>query len=369
VKATANKLSVILFVFAPNIPKVMTKEINRNHLFDPKGSDDVEARTIIKGATTGLFNLNATKYPWAKSLYQVMIGNFWVPEKISGLKDDARMFRADLSEEEQKGYKGILSFLIFLDSIQTVNLPHFSDYITSPEVNLILSIQAYQEAIHSQSYATILESVVESKERDEIYYFWRTDAVLLERNKYIGQIYEDFIDNPTDETFFRGIVANFLLESVYFYNGFAFFDTLVDRMKMLATGRMIAYIRRDELTHITIFANIIREIKKEFPGIYNEKMILEMMKSAVDQEIAWGKHILGNRIPGINSEMTSDYTHWLANNRLAMLNIGPLYPNAVSNPYKHLDRLQDPNSDKGNFFETTVVNYTQSSSMNGSWDF
>jgi ribonucleoside-diphosphate reductase beta chain len=72
-----------------------------------------------------------------------------------------------------------------LDSIQTVNLPNFNDYITAPEVNLLLSIQAYQEAIHSQSYATILESVVESKVRDEIYYFWRDDEILLERNKFI----------------------------------------------------------------------------------------------------------------------------------------------------------------------------------------
>ena len=347
----------------------MTEEMHRNLMFNPEGNDDVEARTIIKGSTTGLFNLNATKYPWAKSLYQVMIGNFWVPEKVSGLKDDARMFYADLSPEEQKAYKGILSFLIFLDSIQTVNLPHFSEYVTSPEVNLVLSIQAYQEAIHSQSYATILESVVESKDRDEIYYFWRTDKTLLERNKYIGQIYEDFVNDPSDKKFFRGIVANFLLESVYFYNGFAFFDSLVDRMKMLATGRMIAYIRRDELTHVTIFANLIREIRKEFPEIYDEALILEMMGVAVEQEIEWSKHILGNRIPGINGETTEGYTRWLANNRLAMLNIGPLYPEAVTNPYKHLDRLQDPNSDKGNFFETTVVNYTQSTGMNGSWDF
>ncbi|MEI8103741.1 MAG: ribonucleotide-diphosphate reductase subunit beta [Candidatus Moraniibacteriota bacterium] len=343
--------------------------MQQNLIFNPKGDDDVAHRTIIKGATTGLFNLNAVKYPWAKSLYQVMIGNFWIPEKVSGLKDDARMFHTDLSPEEQRAYKGIISFLTFLDSIQTVNLPHFSDYVTSPEVNLILSIQAYQEAIHSQSYGTILETVVESKERDEIYYFWRTDKILLERNKYIGQIYQDFVDDPTDKSFFRGIVANFLLESIYFYNGFAFFDTLVDRMKMLATGRMIAYIRRDELTHVTIFANLIREIRREFPEIYDEEMIRKMMKTAVEQEVEWSTHILGDKIPGLNGESTKDYTRWLANNRLAMLNIAPLYPEAIENPYKHLDRLQDTNGDKGNFFETTVVNYTQSSSMNGSWDF
>lgn len=46
-----------------------------------------------------------------------------------------------------------------------------------------------------------------------------------------------------------------------------------------------------------------------------------------------------------------------------MIGIAPVYPEAISNPYKHLDRLQDSNGDKGNFFETTVINYTQSSSM------
>ncbi len=345
------------------------QKIARNRIFNPAGDDTLSARTIIKGSTTGLFNLNAVKYPWAKSLYQVMVGNFWLPEKVSGLKDDQRDFTATLSPEEQHAYKGILSFLIFLDSIQTVNLPNFSDYITSPEVNLLLSIQAYQEAIHSQSYATILESVVSPEERDEIHYFWRENEILLNRNQYIGQIYQDFIDNPTDASFFRGIVANFLLEGLYFYNGFAFFDTLVDHMKMPATGRMIAYIRRDELTHVTLFSNILREIKREFPAIYDESVIEEMTKTAVIQEVEWSKHILGNKIPGLNGETTEDYTRWLANQRLSMLGMAPIYPDAIVNPYKHLDRLQDPNADKGNFFETTVINYTQSSNMAGSWDF
>ncbi len=276
------------------------EKIVRNKIFNPAGNDDTSVRTIIKGSTTGLFNLNAVRYPWAKSLYQVMVGNFWLPEKVSGLKDDQRDFSTTLTPEEQQAYKGILSFLIFLDSIQTVNLPTFSNYITSPEVNLILSIQTYQEAIHSQAYATILESVVSPEERDEIYYFFRTDSILLERNEYIGQIYQNFIDDPSDANFFRGIVANFLLESLYFYNGFAFFDTLVDHMKMPATGRMIAYIRRDELTHVTIFANLIKEIKREFPEIYNEAVIREMTQTAVEQEILWSQHILGNKIMGIN---------------------------------------------------------------------
>ncbi len=347
----------------------MKEQMKANLIFNPNGQDDIAHRTIIKWNTTWLFQLNATKYSWAKSLYQVMVWNFWIPEKVSGLGEDATQFESLLSDDERKAYKWILSFLIFLDSIQTVNLPNFNDYITAPEVNLILSIQAYQEAIHSQSYATILETVVKPSDRDEIYYFWRTDKHLLERNEFIGGIYQDFLNNPNDSTFFKGVIWNFLLESIYFYNGFAFFDTLADQWKMVATDRMINYIRRDELTHVTIFANIIKEIKTEFPKMYDEDMIVNMMDTAAKQEIKWTKHILGKNIIGMGHENIENYTKWLANERLNMLGIKPLYKNVVKNPYKHLDRIQNNNSERGNFFESTVTNYSQSSAMNWSWEF
>lgn len=57
--------------------------LETNKIFNPKGDDKVQSRTIIKGNTTGLFNLNNTKYQRAKHLYTVMIGNFRVPEKVS----------------------------------------------------------------------------------------------------------------------------------------------------------------------------------------------------------------------------------------------------------------------------------------------
>ena len=103
--------------------------------------------------------------------------------------------------------------------------------------------------------------------------------------------------------------------------------------------------------------------------IFDEKMIYDMFKTAVDQEIKWTNHIIGNDIAGITKESTEQYTKWLANDRLEMLKLKPLYPDIMKNPYKHLESMADNNSEKTNFFESTVVNYTQSSSMKGSWDF
>ena len=71
----------------------------------------------------------------------------------------------------------------------------------------------------------------------------------------------------------------------------------------------------------------------------------------------------------MSHENIENYTKWLANERLNMLWIKPLYTDVIKNPYKHLDRIQDNNSEKAWFFETTVTNYAQSSAMKWSWDF
>ncbi len=375
----ADTLEEVINFFNKNLPakweehKQIKKQtewyLERKRLFNPEWNDDISHRTIIKANTTWIFNLNNVKYWRAKSLYQVMVWNFWVPEKVKWLWEDAIQYERVLTDQERITYEGIISFLTFLDSIQTMNLPNISEYITAPEVNLILAIQTYQEAIHSQSYATILETVVPAEKRDKVYYFWRDDKHLLERNKFIWWIYQDFIDNPNDRNFFRTIIWNYLLESIYFYNWFAFFDTLADLGKMVATQRMINYIRRDELTHVTLFANLIKDVKKEFPSMFDEDLVYDMFKIAVDQEIKWSTHIIWEWIMWMNEDTIDKYTKWLANQRLEMIWLKPLYPNYTENPYKHLERLWDHNMEKGNFFESTVTNYTQSSALKGSWDF
>ena len=77
-------------------------------------------------------------------------------------------------------------------------------------------IDKHALSITQNMVATILETIVDSKERDEIYYFWREDKHLLERNEFIWGIYQDFIDNPNDKNFFKGIIWNFLLKHFIF---------------------------------------------------------------------------------------------------------------------------------------------------------
>lgn len=344
------------------------EEFTAKKLFNPEGDDSISSRRIIKGNPTNLFNLNDVKYPWANRIYRWMMGNFWIPEKVDLSLDVLDYNR--LTDGEKRAYDGILSFLVFLDSIQTSNVPQIADYITAPEVSLVLAIQDYQEAIHSQAYAYIIESVVPKSRRENVYEFWRNDETLFNRNRYIAGIYQEFIDSPSDENFIRVLIANYLLEGLYFYNGFMFFYTLASRSVCSGTSSMIKYINRDEFSHCILFENIIKTVREEYPDMVSDNMILEMFAKAVEQEITWSRYIIGNEVVGITDESIETYTKWLANERLKTLGYLPLFPGYEENPYRHLDKIADVSGEghvKSNFFESTVTSYNQSSAVGG-WD-
>ena len=139
---------------------------------------------------------------------------------------------------------------------------------------------------------------------------------------------------------------------------------------MMGLPNIIRLINRDELSHVVLFQQIIKEIKKENPNFFDEKLISEMFEKAVEQEINWTNHIIGNQILGITEETTEKYTKWLANERLKSIGLPPLYSGFEKNPYKHLERFADTEGEgnvKANFFEGTVTSYNMSSSVEG-WD-
>jgi ribonucleoside-diphosphate reductase beta chain len=342
-------------------------QLQRTKLFNEAGERDWGKRRIIGGNTTNLIELNNIKYEWAYRMYRAMMSNFWIPEEIA-LADDARQY-SQLTAGERRAFNKILSFLIFLDSIQTHNLPNINEYITAPEVNLCLTVHAFQEAVHSQSYGYILDSVVSAQTRDQIYNEWRDDPHLLRRNQFITDRYEEFIADPSDYNLVKTVMANFILEGVYFYSGFSFFFALGRQGKMLGTVSEIKYIQRDELTHLALFRHIFEEIRRENPGLVTDQLIEElraMMAQAVEHEVAWGQYVTAGEITGLSDELIDRYIKYLANQRLKSLGLEPLYPDVREHPMRWVDQYAAINSTKTDFFEQKVTSYTKSANLN--WD-
>jgi ribonucleoside-diphosphate reductase beta chain len=329
-------------------------------LFNPDGTRDRKMQRLVGGPSTNLLEFDNCSYSWSEPLYKKMRSFFWIPDEIP-LGDDKKQFPV-LTSYEQDAYKKILSFLIFLDSIQIDNLGALASYITAPEVTACLKTQAFFETIHAQSYDYLLTSIVDHLTREEVYEMWRNDSHLLKRNKFVTDLYEKFINEPSNENFIKSCMANFLLEGIYFYSGFAFFYTLGRQDKMGGTVSMIRQIQRDENTHLALFTNIIRVLRSENPDWFTPKILedlQEMIRTAVAHEIEWGKYVTKNQILGLSDTAIEAYIKYLGNVRSQAIDLPVIYPEFIKHPLEWIESYSSMNSTKTDFFERRVTNYTK----------
>lgn len=338
----------------------------KKSLFNPQGDTEVIKRRMIGGNTTNLNDFNNLKYLWVSDWYRQAMNNFWIPEEIN-LSQDVKDYPR-LSQAERTAYDKILSFLVFLDSLQSANLPNIGAYVTANEVNLCLSIQAFQECVHSQSYSYMLDTICSPVERNQILYQWKTDEHLMRRNTFIGDLYNQFQENQTPEALLKVLMANYILEGIYFYSGFMFFYNLSRNGKMPGSAQEIRYINRDENTHLWLFRNILLELKNEEPELFTEEMVKElqeMLKEGVRQEIAWGHYVIGDEISGLNKKMIRDYIHYLGNLRWSSLGFGYLYEENREEPASMawVSQYSNANMVKTDFFEAKSTAYAKSTAL------
>ncbi|MGN2371126.1 ribonucleotide-diphosphate reductase subunit beta [Clostridium botulinum] len=339
-------------------------EVKKKPLFNEFGDRDPRLKRVINGNTTNLNDFNNMKYTWASDWYRQGMNNFWIPEEIN-LAQDLKDYKK-LLPEERTAYDKILSFLIFLDSIQTANLSNINSYITASEINLCLTIQSFQEAVHSQSYSYMLDSICSPEERNEILYQWKDDEILLKRNKFIGDLYNEFINNPNEYNLIKTLMANYILEGIYFYSGFMFFYNLERNGKMPGSAQEIRYINRDENTHLWLFRNIIKELQSENPESFTADLkneLREMMRIGVENEILWGHYVIGDKIQGINKKLIEDYIKYLGNKRLKEIGLEPLFSGYEENPATWVDVVANSNSVKTDFFEAKSTAYAKVSTL------
>ena len=340
--------------------------LKKNPLFNPAGDTDTRLRRMIGGNTTNLNDFNNMRYKWVSDWYRQAMNNFWIPEEIN-LAQDVKDY-PHLDKAERTAYDKILSFLVFLDSLQSNNLPSISEFITANEVNLCLHIQAYQECIHSQSYSYMLDTICSPEERNDILYQWKTDGHLLRRNTFIGDCYNEFQSRQDGFTLMKTAIANYILEGIYFYSGFMFFYNLSRNGKMPGSAQEIRYINRDENTHLWLFRNIILELRKEEPGLFTPdkvKVYEEMMREGVRQEIEWGRYVIGDNIRGLTSGMVSEYIEYLGNMRWSALGFGFLSENNRSEPESMgwVSQYSNANMVKTDFFEARSTAYAKSTAL------
>ena len=90
----------------------------------------------------------------------------------------------------------------------------------------------------------MIETIIPSDRRSAVYDFWRTDKVLKDRCQFIAGQYQRYVDNPTVENYFMSLVTDYILEGLYFYNGFITFYNFASPMVMPGSADIFKMINR-----------------------------------------------------------------------------------------------------------------------------
>ena len=328
---------------------------SKKKIYNPKGMDNGHHTKIIGGSPSGIINMNNIKYGWAYKLWDVMIANTWTPGEVT-LNDDIREYKL-LNANEKEAYDKALSQLIFMDSIQVSNLmDNINPYITAPELNMLLARQAFEEALHTQSYAVLVDGI--STQGDYIYDLWRKDEKLKAKNDEIAEIYGKLAKDPSPRNILLSMFANVILEGIYFYSGFTYFYALSRSGKMRGTTQMIKFIQRDENTHLALFQNMIKVMRDEHPELFTKELdddVYTMFRKATELEISWGQYITDGQILGLTDDIIKQYIEHLCDKRLRTTGLKPIFN--TPNPISWINNYNEFNSQRVNFFEGNVTNY------------
>lgn len=334
----------------------------------------------------GLLNNNKTdpnkilpiRYPWAREHYKNGVKNNWNPDEI-GMQADVENWKSSdaLSELERRLILWNLGFFSTAESLTANNIVlGIYSHITDPACRQFLLRQAYEEAIHTETFIYCCDTL--GLDPDGVYAMYQTIPSIKDKDDFVvgltKTIYnkdfqiDAYKEDASEEEFLRrrGQIKAFLkdligyyviMEGIFFYAGFAMMLALKRQKKMVGVGEQFEFIMRDESVHLAFGVDLINTIRQEEPGTWDadlEKEVRSLIVHAVELEKTYAHDACPHGLLGINADQFCVYVEHIADRRLERLGMAKQY--GVVNPFPWMSQSTDLMKEK-NFFETTVTEY------------
>ncbi|MEJ0100361.1 MAG: ribonucleotide-diphosphate reductase subunit beta [Pseudomonadota bacterium] len=304
------------------------------------------------------------RYPRFYEMYRGAIKNTWTVEEIDFQIDLAHL-RGRMTPAERHLIERLVAFFATGDTIVANNLViSLYRHINAPEARMYLSRQLYEEALHIQFYLTLLDNYVPDQAR-------RAEAFAAVENIPSIRAKAEFCKRWTDEVYAvpsletpadrRRFVLNLTafaacIEGLFFFGAFAYVYFLRSRGFLPGLAAGTAWVFRDESAHMAFAFEVLRNVRREEPGLFDAEwagQVRAMIADAVDCESQFAEDVLSGGVVGMTRIEMRQYLEYVADQRLAMLQLPALY--GVKNPL-HFMELQDV-QELTNFFERRVSAY------------
>lgn len=314
------------------------------------------------------------KYAWAIDKKNNGNANHWLAHDIPMGKDIEQWKSGEITADEKFMLKRNLGFFVTADSLAANNIVlGLLRHIKASECRDFLFRQAYEEAIHTESYQYIVESL--GLDEGEIFNAYNEIKSIRDKDEFLLP-YIDVLSDPTfvtgtdenDSALLKSIFAFAgIMEGLFFYVGFVQMLAQGRQNKMVGGSTQYRYILRDESNHCTFGLDMVNQIKLECPHLWTKQLqqeMTDMVVKGVELEYAYAKDTMPRGMLGIGVDSFYQYLKFIANRRLGQVGLAPYYPDEP-NPFPWMSEMLDL-SKEGNFFEARVLAYRQASDL--TWD-
>ena len=326
---------------------------------------------IINNSTVDPNKILPMRYMWARQHYKDGVANNWTPEEVS-MQQDVEHWKSNdvLSANERRLILWNLGFFSTAESLTANNLIlSVYQHVTNPECRQYILRQAYEEAVHTDTFIYCCDSL--GLDPDEIYNMYETIPSIKEKDNFVVNLTKSLMDPyfKTDTTeniqqFIHDLIGYYvIMECIFFYAGFAMMLALKRQGKMIGIGEQFEYIMRDESIHLAFGCDLINTIIEENPEIWTEdfkQKVVGLIKEAVILEQQYAHDACPQGMLAINAKQFSDYVEYIADRRLERINLPKVY--GKPNPFPWMSQATDLSKEK-NFFETRVTEYQTAGSL------
>ncbi len=329
-----------------------------------------EEKLLVNCKQVDVNQLMPLKYQWAWEYYIKGCANHWMPNEVP-MQSDIELWKSNrLTTEERHVIMRNLGFFSTAESLVGNNIVlAIFKHITNPEARQYLLRQAFEEAIHTHTFQYIVESL--SLDQREVFNMYHEVNSIHDKDAFemtlTSAIMEEGFSTDTKEglqTFLKNLVGFYvIMEGIFFYSGFVMLLSFKRQNKMIGIGQQFEYIMRDESIHLNFGIDLINGIREENPSAWTpelEKEVREMIKKAVELEVAYAQDCMPRGILGLNATLFRDYVQYIADRRFDRLNMSLEY--GSKNPFPWMSEVTDLSKEQ-NFFERKVTEYQKAASL------
>src|SRR5688572_602734 len=179
---------------------------------------------IINNSTVDPNKILPMRYQWARQHYKDGVANNWTPEEVS-MQLDVEQWKSTsiLTAAERRLILWNLGFFSTAESLTANNLVlTVYKFVTNPECRQYLLRQAYEEAVHTDTFIYCCDSL--GLNPDEIYNMYEVIPSIKEKDNFVIELTKSIFDpkfeikNDKDiQIFLHDLIGYYvIMEGIFF---------------------------------------------------------------------------------------------------------------------------------------------------------